>query len=715
MNKGRFTLPGEKGMEKIIPELVEKWGADAIRDSDGTELSDELIDLGLQVYSTLCLVRDGNAWLREHPGCRQQIYLSTPYCLATGKTLSIRLMDGYFDQQVEPNTDTDQSRYWQVMDRTAGTAVDKSAWDCREGVVTIKNTTPWHEYSVSFLAWQCWEPVSMYNHLTNNWTEEHRMPIDVRHEPARQFVLDYLKNWLEHHEKTDVVRFTTFFYNFDLVYDDAGKEKRVDWFGYGSCVSEKALQDFAAAYGYELYPEDFVDALKYNTPFENPSPKFRDWMEFNQKFVAARAKECVDLVHQYGKKAIMFLGDHWSGTEPYGPYFKEIGLDAVVGAAGDGVTTRMIADIPVKETEARFYPYFFPDTFYEGGDPVGASLPIWQRCRRALLVSPTDRMGYGGYLSLAYPFPDFVDHVTGIAKQFNQIHDETGGSGPAKAGFKVGILNSWGRIRSWMTHQVAHSLWNQRCYSYLGVMEALAGLPFEVEFLSFDEIKKQGIPADIGVLINAGDAGTSWSGKEQWQDPRLQTVIRAWVAKGGGFIGVGEPGAVEFQGKFFQLDDVLGVQKELGFTAGTNKLPMTKKNSHFITMDVGGEIDYGEGITMVNAICRQAEVLDVKNNSCMLAANQYDQGRSVYLAGLPYNLTNARLLQRILYWVSSRETELYDCFTTNAGTECYYFPKAEKISVINNTTDRQETGVMFAGQEIAKICLAPMAMHWISR
>ena len=61
MTKGRFTLPGETGMEKEIKELAELWGVDAIRDSDGTKLSQDLIDMGLTVYSVLCLVRDDNA------------------------------------------------------------------------------------------------------------------------------------------------------------------------------------------------------------------------------------------------------------------------------------------------------------------------------------------------------------------------------------------------------------------------------------------------------------------------------------------------------------------------------------------------------------------------------------------------------------------------------------------------------------------------------
>ena len=37
-SKGGFTMPGEAGYEKLTLELAEKWGADVIRDSDGTEV-----------------------------------------------------------------------------------------------------------------------------------------------------------------------------------------------------------------------------------------------------------------------------------------------------------------------------------------------------------------------------------------------------------------------------------------------------------------------------------------------------------------------------------------------------------------------------------------------------------------------------------------------------------------------------------------------------
>ena len=50
---GRMTLPVEAGMDKEMQMLADRWGADAVRNSDGTELPDNIKSLGLKVYSTL--------------------------------------------------------------------------------------------------------------------------------------------------------------------------------------------------------------------------------------------------------------------------------------------------------------------------------------------------------------------------------------------------------------------------------------------------------------------------------------------------------------------------------------------------------------------------------------------------------------------------------------------------------------------------------------
>ncbi len=714
-NRGRVTLPAEKGMEKEVLWLADRWGIDAVRDSDGTELSGEITELGFEVYSTLCLVREDNEWAKANRDCLQQMYLMSDPVVAVDGRVEIDILKGYYSEQFAVDELHEPEKWWEVRDRTTGNVLPPENWEFHreKASVVIKAAEKWHRYTVSFLVYQIWEPVSMYNHITNGWKEEHRLPVDPRHPRARTHLLDVLDKWLLEHPQTDVVRFTTFFYNFDLIYDESGKERQVDWFGYLSSVSPAALEQFEREYGYSLEPEDFIDQGYYNTPFRVPTRRYLDWMEFNQRFVADLAGECVDRVHKAGKKAIMFLGDHWAGTEPYGRHFKKIGLDAVVGAAGDGTTARMIADIPVKATEARFYPYFFPDVFHSEGDPVKESTEVWRKCRRALLRKPMDRMGYGGYLSLAVKFPEFVEHIAAVCTEFRTLQERTGGTKPYSAPFKVMLLNAWGSIRSWMTHQVAHSLWNQRCYSYLGILEALAGLPFEVEFASFDEVKKNGISPGTGVVINAGDGGTAWSGGEHWKDERLVTAIREWVYSGGGFIGVGEPTACEYNGSYFQLADVLGVQKETGYSVSRNKPKDGGNREHFITAGFTGRIDYGEGMDSIYKYGSTSEVLDVENGSCSLAVNSYGKGRAVYMAGLPFTIENTRLLLRALFWAAGREKEMEYWFSSNPAVECSAYPETGWFAVINNSGEKQEGSILKPGGERVEVELPPMGCQWM--
>src|SRR5699024_3124737 len=157
------------------------------------------------------------------------------------------------------------------------------------------------------------------------------------------------------------------------------------------------------------------------------------------------------------------------------------------------------------------------------------------------------------------------------------------------------------------------------------------------EFISFEDIKHHGIPEDIGVIINAGDAGTAWSGGAAWKDEKVVSTLREWIDAGGGFIGAGEPTAMEHQGAFFQLADVLGVQKEIGFSLSLDKYNTLHEGSHFITEEHNGPIDFGESMKYVYQSDRNTEVLAMEEGDVTLAAHQFGQGRSVYMAGLPYS------------------------------------------------------------------------------
>lgn len=713
--KGRVTLPSESNFLNETKEMLDRWGADALRDSDGTKLDAATKALDAKIYTTYFVARGHNEFAQEHMDECQQMLLMSKHNVATEDTVTIDFLDGYYREQVVADYVHDPKKWWEVIDRTTGEVVPVSCWevDQEKDLVTIKDAAPFHEYTVSFFVYAIWDPTQMYNHITNNWGDKpHDIPFDVRQANSGAFAKDYLKQWLIDNPDTDVVRFTTFFYHFTLVFNDQAKEKFVDWFGYGATVSIKALEEFEQEYGYALRPEDIVDNGYYNSTFRVPTRAYRDYMDFIQRFVAKKAKELVEITHEAGREAMMFLGDNWIGTEPYGPYFEDIGLDAVVGSVGGGATLRLISDIPgVKYTEGRFLPYFFPDTFYEGNDPCIEAIDNWLSARRALMRNPVDRIGYGGYLSLAYKFPKFVDYIEKVTDEFRLIYDNVKGK-KAYCGLKAGILNSWGKIRSWQPYMVAHALWYKQTYSYFGILESLSGAAVDVQFLSFDEIRENGVPSDIDVIINAGDAGTAFSGGEEWLDEKLVTTIRQWVYNGGGFVGVGDPTAVHHGGRFFQLADILGVDKELGFTLSTDKYFKTALDSHFITEDRNLDFDFGESKHDIYALSAATEIIEYSNNEVHMAANAYGKGRGVYISGLPYSYENTRLLMRAMFYAASKEDRYHIWYADNLNCEVNAYPESGKYAILNNSNESQTTKFYDGEGNCETITLEPCEILW---
>ena len=713
--KGRVTIPTDVGIDELMKEVIQKWGADAIRDCDGTKLSSDLQNLNLKMYSTYLPTRNDQEWAKSHMDQLQQLYVVSESHIALDSTISIDIMKGFYKEQFRPNTKDDIKKLWEVIDRTTGETVDPSDWDFdyKYETVIVRNAKSFHEYTVSFLVYQIWDPTQMYNHLTNDWGDKpHEMPYDSRHPETFEHMKNYLQKWIDENPEIDVVRFTTFFYHFTLIYNEQAKEKFVDWFGYSSSLSKQCLDEFEKEKGYRLRAEDIIDEGYYNSPFRIPTKEYLDFVDFQSKFVATHAKELVDIAHNAKKEAMMFLGDNWIGTEPYGKYFESIGLDAVVGSVGNGTTMRMISDIPgVKYTEGRFLPYFFPDVFREGGDPVGEARENWTQARRAILRKPLDRIGYGGYLGLALKFPEFVDEVEKICEEFRTIHENIKKTKAYTAPFKVAVLNCWGKLRSWQTNQVAHALWYKEIYSYIGVIECLSGMPVDVVFINFEDIKN-GIPSDIGVIINAGDAMTSWSGGENWIDEDIITNLRQWVYEGGGFIGVGEPTAYQKQGKLFQLFDVLGVDRDLTYGLSYRKYhELTEK--HFITEEIKDGFNFGEGKEGIFKKRDSVEILSIHKGDISLSTNTYGKGRAVYMSGLPYTPENCRLLLRSIYWTKNMEDKMKEYYVSNVNTECAAFIEVGKMAVINNSFEEQVTDVYVKGEKVDTLTLKSGELIWI--
>lgn len=243
---------------------------------------------------------------------------------------------------------------------------------------------------------------------------------------------------------------------------------------------------------------------------------------------------------------------------------------------------------------------------------------------------------------------------------------------------------------------VHHALYQKQNYSYSGIIEALSGAPFDVRFISFDDIKADAhVLDDVDVIINVGDGDTAHTGGYYWEDPEVIAAIRGFVYNGGGFIGVGEPSGHQHQGHYLQLASMLGVEKETGFTLNYDKYNWDEHQDHFILADTTKPVDFGEGKKSIFAY-EGTEILVQREKEVQMAVNEFGKGRTVYISGLPYSFENSRILYRSILWSAHSEEDLHKWFSSNFNVEVHAYVKNGKYCVVNNTYEPQDT-VVYTG------------------
>ncbi len=150
--------------------------------------------------------------------------------------------------------------------------------------------------------------------------------------------------------------------------------------------------------------------------------------------------------------------------------------------------------------------------------------------------------------------------------------------------------------------------------------------------------------------------------------------------------------AHQWQGKFFQLDDILGVEEERGFNLNTDKYNWEEHKEHFILKDTDGTVDFGEGKKNIFAL-PDTKILIQKDQEVQMAVKTFGKGRGVYISGLPYSFCNSRILYRAVLWSAAAEGELHRWFSSNYNVEVHAYVKNKKYCVVNNTYEPQDTTV----------------------
>lgn len=715
MSKGRVTIPTDENFVEQTKRIAELWGADAVRDCDGTKLPKNAREIADKVYKTYFLTRGDNDFAYAHDELLQNVALISKINLATDKELKIDPLKGYLRQQCRIN-ENNPKKYWQVIDRTSGKERTDWVYDSNDKLVIISNAEYMHEYTVSFFAQSLWNPTQIYNYTCNGWTTTKDRDIDPIFPEALAKIKENLEKWLIENPEINVLRFTTFFYHFFLIYNEDVKDKITDWFGYAMSASPTMFDLFEKEKGYALKIEDVVDSGYFVNGNRTPSKRYLEYVDFVEKFVARTMKEINDIVHKYGRESMMFRGDSWIGAEFFGKYFKEMDLDAVVGSIHSGVSARSLAEIPhVKYREGRFMPYFFPDHLASEEKANDLLNKYWLQARRAMLRKPVDRIGFGGYLQLVAKLPKFMDSITNICQEYRDIYDVVNGKIPYNV-LKLAILNSCGSKRAWMLSDAG-----QKSYKYDGILEILCGLPVQVDFINFDDVKN-GKLSEYDVVMNYGDRDTATVGVEAWYDTKIIVAVRKFIFEGGGFIGMGEPTSALREGKFFQLASALGVDEELSFTAINHKYNYIKADGHFITEDVQGEIDYGGILDNIYAL-DGTQVLDIASDKycglglnsghVRMACNEYGKGRTFYMNGIKCNPENTRLLYRAMLWVAKKEDRLEKAYSSNLNVECHFYPDSNKYAVINNSTEKQNSTVFDINGNKTELKLNPLEIVWL--
>jgi beta-D-galactosyl-(1->4)-L-rhamnose phosphorylase len=655
--RGSFTLPGESGYEELTLKMAEQWGADVIRDSDGTVLSSSIIETGYHIYSTICIIRDHNAWAKENMDKLQQCFLMTSPKVATEDQITVLLMEDYFEEQFAVNETEDSMKYWQVYDRTTQEVVPRENWTYQNGSVTVSGLTPWHKYTVSFMAYRIWEEISMYNHTTNNWDKEHLMQIDPMHAEAQEYLIQWMDTWCREHKQTSVVRFTSMFYNFVWIWGSNSRNRHLftDWGSYDFTVSPLALDQFAEKYGYSLTAEDFINKGKFHVTHMPGDQHKLDWMAFINNFVIEFSKKLIDIVHSYGKLAYVFYDDSWIGVEPYNGKFEKFGFDGLIKCIFSGFEARLCSEVKVNTHELRLHPYLFPiglgglPTFMEGGNPAKDAQKYWINIRRALLRAPIDRIGLGGYLHLVESYPDFCGYIEKIAEEFRIIKDLHTEGVPYAIKTKVAVLHSWGKLRSWTLSGHFHETY---MHDLIHINEALSGLPVEVSFISFEDIKN-GALKDYNVVINAGYAGSAWSGGDHWKDNEVVELLTKWVYEGGAFLGVNEPSAVEGYDNYFRMAHILGIDKDTGARVSHGRWIYDVTEVKGLLPD-NCHIKAGKNLYLTDG---NAKVLMEEDGMPVLTVYPFGRGMGIYLPSFEISQENTRLLLNLILYAGGENLD----------------------------------------------------------
>ena len=275
--RGRVTIPTDVDVVPETLEILERWGADAIRDCDGTDYPEALKGVEAKVYSTYYTTRKDNAWAKANPDEVQQCYIMTPFT-PRRRAAEHPADEGHQRGSFEPNTRDDIKRWWRGGEPYGRECGGHAGVELRRGKRERGDTS-------------CAGVPRLHGELPglphlgpcahvqrgDQRLEGLRAPDNLRRAAAEDAeVHDGAPAQVyREHPYVDVIRYTTFFHQFTLMFDELRREKYVDWYGYSASVSPYILEQFEREAGYKFRPEYIIDQGYYNNQYRVPAGSSR--------------------------------------------------------------------------------------------------------------------------------------------------------------------------------------------------------------------------------------------------------------------------------------------------------------------------------------------------------------------------------------------------------------------------------------------------------
>ncbi|MDD5774127.1 MAG: lacto-N-biose phosphorylase central domain-containing protein [bacterium] len=676
-------------------------------------------------HLSLCFAPE---WLEQNPNEKLTFYWLSEKSKASSRNhmISLRTNDKMFYQvKMKPvNYFHSPKKYWRVYDRTDGRILDISEWETENGSNEMQiNSVVSHVYQVAYLVYdvepqkildpeQCYlnangssgnipqvvsnpkSPANLFYTVTpQGWPVRSKQaeaedrifyianPLSL---VVQKHTLSQIKLFLEEWNGCiDVIRvflsarYTTFLDEKNNPYggwDENGeKVPGWNWYGYGHFASPANQVSFKEKTGID-FNIDWLTKSKYGQIKYPPAVEYLKWVHFVNKEIINYHVKLSNLCAEYNVRLQTNIGDNWIGIEPYLKNFEDPAFHSIaMYGLGKTVANRQLTGFSNK-TKKVLKIWFAAEEgaiHYTGKGALQQLIYNWNHSKRAFFTKFPDELRLETLNE--HVNPELKRLVKNIVNEFIEYKGIIGGCKVYCHPINIYILNCWGKLRTWTGWgDDAGRLQNM-------IQEHLVDMPFNIQWVSFQDISKKGIPEDCDIIFNFGAIGTSWSGDYMWKLPKVKSRIEDFVKHGGGFLGVDAPSF--YEGNFI-LSNLLGISPINEINADASRQELKKAEAHWITHELPEKISLQRGLKVKQDNGNLSSLYSC-GDSPEVYVREVDKGRVGYLNGYSNAPEYYQLLKKIFFWLCRKEN-LSETIHTSEPDVFLYFYKREKILIVYN-------------------------------